>query len=100
MAVSTDHTVVLRWNVPDAELETPVKEDARQMLASECPYSFYFRDVQMDFDDGILLLRGRVPSFYLKQILQTWLAKVDGVRRIDNQVDVASSTGLSSVRPK
>jgi len=41
-------------------------------------------------------LRGRVPSFYLKQILQTWLRRLDGVEQIDNQVDVVSATGLSS----
>ena len=37
-----------------------------------------------------------VPTFYLKQILQTWLRKLDSVKQIDNQVDVVSATGLSS----
>jgi hypothetical protein len=46
--------------------------------------------------NGVLLLRGRVPTFYLKQMLQSWLKDLDGVSRIDNQVDVVSATGLSS----
>ena len=73
---------------------------AKQQLAHDCPYSFYFRDVSIDFADDTLTLRGRVPSFYMKQILQTLLARVDGVNRVDNQVDVTSATGLSSVRPR
>ena len=36
----------------------------------------------------VLVLRGRVPSFYLKQVLQTLLRDVEGVRHIDNQVSV------------
>ena len=40
------------------------------------------------------------PSFYLKQVLQTLLRNLDGVKQIDNQVDVVTSTGLSSVRAK
>jgi hypothetical protein len=41
-----------------------------------------------------------LPSFYLKQVLQTLLRDLDGVTRIANRVDVVSPTGLSSVRPK
>lgn len=46
----------------------------------------------------VLIVRGTVPSFYLKQVLQTVLKDLDGVRRIDNQVDVICCDGLSSVR--
>lgn len=54
-----------------------------------------FRFVQCD---DVLTIQGRVPSFYLKQVLQSLLQNVGGVRRIDNQVDVVASNGLSSVR--
>jgi hypothetical protein len=36
----------------------------------------------------VLVIRGRVPTFYLKHLLQDALKQVDGVRRIDNRVDV------------
>ena len=75
-----------------------IEDIARRRLATECPYSFYFRQISIDFVEGRLVLRGRVPSFYLKQILQTLLTELDGVGRIDNRVDVVSTTGLSSVR--
>jgi hypothetical protein len=41
--------------------------------------------------EDILVVRGAVPSFYLKQVLQTVLRDLDGVRRIDNQVQVISA---------
>jgi hypothetical protein len=43
------------------------------------------------------MVRGRVPSFYLKQVLQRVLRNAAGNRRIDDRVDVVCSDGLSSV---
>lgn len=43
------------------------------------------------------MIRGRVPTFYLKQLLQDALKQVEGVRRIDNRIEVVTSDGLSSV---
>jgi hypothetical protein len=77
-----------------------VEESARQRLAEDCPYAFYFRDIDLHFADGVLTLGGRVPTFYLKQMLQTHLVDLDGVAQIRNQVDVVSSSGLSSVRQR
>jgi len=56
--------------------------------------------VQLRFDQGTIILSGRVPSFYLKQLLQEALRNIDGVERIDNRVDVACSNGLSSTRQR
>ncbi len=77
-------------------LPAPVENQAREHLLSNCPYAFCFRDISFDLMNGVLTLRGRVPSFYLKQILQTFLRDLAGVEQIDNQVDVVSATGLSS----
>jgi hypothetical protein len=41
--------------------------------------------------DDILIVRGAVPTFYLKQVLQSVLKDVKGVRLIDNQVQVVSA---------
>jgi hypothetical protein len=77
-------------------LPQPVEAKARQRLEQNCPYAFYFRRLTFQFEDGVLTVRGRVPTFYLKQVLQTWLRDLDSVQQIDNQVDVVSATGLSS----
>lgn len=49
-------------------------------------------------NDGHLTLRGCVPNFYLKQVLQELLHGIGRVKLITNSVDVVSSTGMSSVR--
>ena len=48
-----------------------------------------------------VVVTGRLPSFYLKQLLQELLKRMPVAVSIDNQVDVISSSGVSSVhRPK
>ncbi|HEX3999129.1 MAG TPA: BON domain-containing protein [Pirellulales bacterium] len=71
---------------------------AREWVADNCPYQFYFKHVDYRFDNGVLTLRGRVPSFYLKQILQAVLGQLPQIERIENRVEVVSSVGLSSAR--
>ena len=52
---------------------------------------------RFDFDqaEGALIIKGSVPSFYLKQVLQTVLGAIDGVERVINCVDVVCGQGLS-----
>ena len=71
-----------------------------QWVADHCPYQYYFKNVDYRFDDGVLTLRGRVPTFYLKQILQAVLGQLPHVERIENRVEVVSSVGLSSAAAK
>ena len=77
-----------------------VEELAYRRLSEKSLYSFYFKMITCHYEDGVLTLRGQLPTFYLKQVLQTWLRDLDFVEHIDNQVDVVSALGLSSVRPK
>jgi hypothetical protein len=53
---------------------------------------------EFELTGSVLVVSGRLPSFYLKQLLQNALAKVEGVERIDNRVQVISSAGLSSLK--
>src|SRR3990172_4083911 len=69
-----------------------------QERLSSCPYTYYFNRVTWYYVRGTLTLEGCVPTFYLKQILQTILRDLDHVELLTNEVDVVSSTGLSSER--
>ena len=80
--------------------QRPSVERSARRLVEKCTYACCFNQVTFSYSQGILTLEGRLPSFYLKQVLQTLLRGLDGVTRIVNRVDVASPTGLSSVRPK
>jgi hypothetical protein len=75
-----------------------IERCAHKALASHCHFRGRADGFQFEHDGGVLTVRGRVPSFYLKQVLQTILKRVEGVRVVDNQVDVVSCDGLSSVR--
>lgn len=65
---------------------TSILENVRRRL-HESPYGFQ-RRVDAAFEDGILTLSGRLPTFFLKQTAQALAAKVDGVRQVVNLVDV------------
>lgn len=71
---------------------------ARRSIEQECSYAYYFRYIRFSSRDGVLTVRGCLPTFYLKQVLVAHLQRVDGVRRVEDRVDVISSNGLSSVR--
>ena len=56
---------------------------------------------EYEYREDVLIVRGRVPTFCLKQVLQTVLKDVVGVACIENRVDVmasAVSAGLQVCR--
>jgi osmotically-inducible protein OsmY len=48
------------------------------------------RDVSCDASAHGLQLRGRLPSYYLKQVAQAVVAEVEGVNRVINLIEVVS----------
>ncbi|MEX0729121.1 MAG: BON domain-containing protein [Planctomycetaceae bacterium] len=46
-------------------------------------------------DEGAVILRGRVPSFYLKQLAQEVVRQTDGVSCIVNELEVDYGAGRS-----
>jgi osmotically-inducible protein OsmY len=46
--------------------------------------------VSCDFHEGVLTLRGRVPSFYLKQVAQEVIRRLDGAEEVNNRLEVAA----------
>jgi len=51
--------------------------------------------IRIECRHDTLIVTGRLPSFYLKQVLQEVLRQVDGVGKIANRVDVIRCDGLS-----
>ena len=83
---STTHTAV----------DKRIQETVRHRIDG-CSYKFIFDNVTWHSNEGHLTLWGRVPNFYLKQVLQELLHGIEQVTQITNSVDVVSSTGISSV---
>jgi hypothetical protein len=78
--------------------------DAAHRARKELNGHLHFRGrvdgFQFEHRDGVLTVRGSVPSFYLRKLLERVLRRVDGVHVVDNQVDVVCCDGLSSVRSR
>ncbi len=70
---------------------------ARAKVDSHTHFAGRARGFEFVVRNDVLVLRGSVPSFYLKQVLQHALKDLEGIRWIDNQVTVVSSEGLSSL---
>lgn len=48
----------------------------------------WLRSVICEAHDGLVVLSGRVPSFYMKQIAQVLASHTPGVRGVDNRLGV------------
>jgi osmotically-inducible protein OsmY len=46
------------------------------------------RNVFCKYDDGVLVLRGRLNSFFHTQLAQETVRRVEGVKRVVNQIEV------------
>jgi hypothetical protein len=53
------------------------------------------RDISCDCRGGVLVLRGCLPSYYLKQVAQEAVARLDGVQAVDNQIVVVTPASRS-----
>jgi hypothetical protein len=80
-------------NLASDEPATPTRtpQPGLQELAEGClrrnPY-LALKNVCCDWRGGVLVLRGCLPSYYLKQVAQEAVARLEGVQALDNQIQV------------
>jgi hypothetical protein len=67
----------------------PAITDVAERCLRSNPY-LALKNVSCDWLDGVLVLRGCLPSYYLKQLAQEAVASQAGVERIDNQIRVVT----------
>jgi osmotically-inducible protein OsmY len=72
----------------------PAPADLAERRLRSNPY-LSLKNVSCDWLDGVLVLRGCLPSYYLKQIAQEVVARLDGVTAVDNQIQVVTPALLS-----
>ena len=75
-----------------------IADEARRRLCSSS--HFHLREMTCDSNCRVLSISGRVPSYYLKQVIQSLLMGIDDVEQLVNDVDVVNVAGLSSVQGK
>ena len=78
--------------------ETPNAQPAPADLAERRlrghPY-LALKNVSCGWLDGVLVLRGCLPSYYLKQVAQEAVARLEGVQAVDNQIQVVPPASRS-----
>jgi osmotically-inducible protein OsmY len=71
---------------------------ARQQLERHPHFRGRMCDIHIKHEDRNLYLTGRLPTFYLKQLVQEAVRHLPGVDFVYNEIDVVSPEGISSVR--
>ena len=61
--------------------------DLAERALRSSPY-LALRNVACDYRGGVLTLRGCLPTYYLKQVAQAVVARVEGVRYVVNEIEV------------
>lgn len=91
-------TLPTDFNTEKEVADNRIVSQARARLCQHDYFRCRCKSIDIECREGRLVLMGRLPSFYLKQVLQTVLRGLPDVQRIDNRVDVVSSMELSSVK--
>jgi osmotically-inducible protein OsmY len=73
--------------VPVAQLSPNELQTRINLALKDSPHSLGDQ-VMGTTDEGVVVLQGRVETFYHKQVAQELLRKVDGVERIVNLLEV------------
>lgn len=68
----------------------PVLAEVRSQLIAS-PFAA-LKELQTDFYDGVLILRGKVPTFYTRQVAIALAMKIDGVDQLDDRLVVDGPT--------
>ena len=73
----------------EATLSGPIEDIAEIARGRLCnsPY-MAIRTVSCDFEDGALVLRGRLSRFHHKQLAQEAVRRLAGVRQVINEIEV------------
>jgi hypothetical protein len=74
--------------------KSPIKQrlDPAEMAESHLRSNSYLalKNVSCEYQEGVLVLKGYLPTYYLKQIAQAVVAPTEGVERIVNQIEVVA----------
>jgi len=74
-------------NVHPADRIT-IAERAREMVATQPYFRGTSYPISFETLEDVLVISGRVPSFHLKQVLQSEVGRLEGIGRVVNQVVV------------
>lgn len=74
---------------------SPVAEEPAQVHLQTKPHAG-LKTVTCTRCNGVLVLQGRVKTYYLKQLAQTAAARLQGTERVDNRIEVITSAPVQA----
>jgi len=77
----------------DIETVGTVSHAKPEELAERCLRTHSYlalKSISCEYLNGVMILRGCVESYYLKQVAQAAVVRLPGVQRIDNQIQVVT----------
>jgi osmotically-inducible protein OsmY len=86
--------VEFTWPTPSAAASVcPSEAGIAELAESRLRSNSYLalKNVSCECQQGRLVLRGCLPTYYLKQLAQEVVARVDGVGQVVNQISVLES---------
>src|SRR5580692_6108701 len=88
-----DHSLRLteKCNAPRSAPLSGVAEGAEVRLRSNSYLAL--KNVSCEYHEGVLTLRGCLPTYYLKQMAQTAVAQIEGVQQVINEIEVVALNG-------
>ncbi len=73
----------------ETDLSSDIESEVRESLQSTQHAAL--RHIECSVHDDTVILRGRVPSYYLKQMAQVKVTCVAGIEQVDNRIEVVIS---------
>jgi hypothetical protein len=77
---------------------TDLASIAKQHLERHPHFRGRLTDLRIENRGKTLFLSGKLPTFYLKQLVQEAVRHLPGVQHVRNEIDVVNPCGVSSVR--
>jgi osmotically-inducible protein OsmY len=56
------------------------------------------KNIACEYREGVLTLNGCLPTYYLKQVAQEAVARLNGVERVDNRIEVVAPSRPTAFR--
>ena len=85
-----DPMAVTSGDQSESEADRKISQQARQGVVAHDDLSMSAKNVKIITADGVVTLRGPVTTAHEKAEIVSIVKQVDGVKRIDNQLEIAA----------
>ena len=78
-------------------LDDAIEAELRDRMDENATFAHFFSNVECHCANGVLTVRGQVPTEGLKRVLWRFIGEFDELADVEDRLDVVSSNGLSNI---